>query len=267
MSEGIRLQKIIADAGLASRREAETWIKDGEVTVNGKVCKIGTKAVPGQDHIKVRGKLIPFSAQKVVYAVYKPKDYLSSYRAEEDSPKARTIGTVFEFVKTKERLFPIGRLDKDAEGILLLTNDGELARRLNLERFEVPKVYKVKIDGHLDDKRVKRLSGRFKVDEKSLRLLDIRPLKVLDGKQWVRLKITNTNNRIVRKMFEAVGRPVDKVRRMSFAGVSITGLERGQYRLLSEEEMHDVYKYVGLENPQPAPPRVKPAKKPRKRKK
>jgi len=204
---------------------------------------------------------LQYAQDKVVYAVYKPKDYISNLRGDQDSPKAKMIGTVFEFVNTVERLFPIGRLDKDAEGLLLLTNDGELARRLNLERYEVPKVYKIKIDGHLDESRIKRLMGRFKVEEKALRILDIKALKVLDGKQWVRVKLTNTNNRLVRKMFEAVGRPVDKVRRMSFAGISITGMERGGYRKLASEELYELYKYVGMEMPIVAPKVGTPGKK------
>ncbi len=262
MSEGIRVQKIIAEAGLASRREAEELIRTGEVSINGVTAKVGAKAIPGVDHIKVRGKLLQMATDKVVYAVYKPKDFISNLRGDQDGPKAKSVGTVFEFVKTKERLFPIGRLDKDAEGMLLLTNDGELARRLNLERFEVPKVYKVKIDGHLDEKRIKRLQSRMKIEDKTLRVLDIKALKELDGKQWIRVKLTNTNNRIIRKMFEAVGRPVDKVRRMSFAGISIDGLERGAYRKLGDDEMVELYTFVGLTHLEKAP-----SVGPRKRKK
>lgn len=249
-TNGIRVQKIIADAGLASRREAELWVKMGEITINGKVASLGDKAVPGSDHIKVRGKLLHFDAKRVVIAFYKPRGVLSHKIIDPNETKTTRgveAGTVYEFLRgIKERVFPIGQLDKDAEGLVLLTNDGELALRLNQERFEVPKVYKVKIDGHLDEKRVKRLSGRFKVEEKPLKVLDLKPLKELDGKQWVRLKTTNTQNRLVRKMFEAVGRPVDKIRRMSFAGISINGLERGRFRYLDEEEIAGLYKFVGL---------------------
>lgn len=249
-TEGQRVQKIIAEAGLASRREAEEWIKAKEVTINGKIATLGDKAMPGRDHIKVRGKLIHFDSKRVVIAFYKPRGVLSHKIIdpnETQTTRGVDVGTVFEFLRgIKERVFPIGQLDKDAEGLVLLTNDGELAQRLNQDRFEVPKVYKVKIDGHLDEKRVKRLSGRFKVEEKSLKVLDLKPLKELDGKQWVRLKTTNTQNRLVRKMFEAVGRPVDKVRRMSFAGISINGLDRGAFRYLDEEEVLSLYKFVGL---------------------
>jgi 23S rRNA pseudouridine2605 synthase len=247
-SQGLRVQKIIADAGLASRREAEEWIELGDVTINGRVAKLGDKAVPGVDHIKVNGKLMHFGQKRVVIAFYKPRGVLSHKIADEkDERRHFEGGTVFEYLHgVRERVFPVGQLDKDAEGLLLLTNDGELAQRLNQERYEIPKIYKVKIDGHLDDSRVKRLSGRFKVEEKVLKLLDIRPLKELEGKQWIRVKITNTQNRVIRKMFEAVGRPVDKVRRMSFAGVSINGLERGEFRYLGGEEIRELYKSVGL---------------------
>jgi len=247
-STGIRVQKIIADAGLASRREAEQWIEMGEVTINGRVARLGDKALPGTDHIKIRGKLMQFSQKRVVIAVFKPRDVLSHKIADSRDVHQITEGTVFDLlVGVKERVFPVGQLDKDAEGLLLLTNDGELAQRLNQDRYEIPKVYKVKIDGHLDESRMKRLTGgRFKVEEKLLKVLDVRPLKELEGKQWVRVKITNTQNRIIRKMFEAVGRPVDKVRRMSFAGVSINGLDRGEFRYLGNEEIAELYKIVGL---------------------
>ena len=260
MSEGVRVQKIIADAGLASRRGAEDLIRRGDVTINGKTAKLGDKASVGVDHIKVGGKLLHPPAERVVYAVYKPKDIISNHKGEEKTVRGKMVGTVFEFVKTEERLFPIGRLDKDAEGMLLLTNDGELARRLCLGKYETPKVYKVKIDGHLDEKRVKRLMGYFKIEDKKLRILDLKPLKVLDGKQWIRIKLTNTNNRIVRKMFEAVGRPVDKVRRMSYAGISITGMERGDFRKLSKDELQELYDFVGLEL-KVAPPKTPGRKK------
>ncbi len=246
-SQGLRVQKIIADAGLASRREAEEWIEMGDVTINGRVAQLGDKAVPGVDHIKVGGKLLHFGQKRVVIAFYKPRGVISHKIADEKDSRQLEGGTVFEYLRgVKERVFPVGQLDKDAEGLLLLTNDGELAQRLNQERYEIPKIYKVKIDGHLDESRVKRLTGRFKVEEKALKVLDIRPLKELEGKQWVRVKITNTQNRIIRKMFEAVGRPVDKVRRMSFAGVSINGLERGQFRYLNADEVAELYKWVGL---------------------
>ncbi|MEO5666500.1 MAG: pseudouridine synthase [Bdellovibrionota bacterium] len=245
---GIRVQKIIADAGMASRREAEKWIEMGDITINGKVASLGDKALPGKDHIKVRGKLMHFNQKRVVIALFKPRDLLSHKINDVNEERQVDSGTIFELlVGVKERVFPVGQLDKDAEGLLLLTNDGELAQRLNQERYEIPKVYKVKIDGHLDESRLKRLQGgRFKVEEKLLKLLDIRPLKELEGKQWIRVKITNTQNRIIRKMFEAVGRPVDKVRRMSFAGVSINGLNRGEFRYLLPDEIAALYEVVGL---------------------
>jgi 23S rRNA pseudouridine2605 synthase len=244
---GIRVQKIIADAGLASRREAEQWIEMGDITINGRIAVLGDKAVPGKDHIKVRGKLMHFDQKRVVIAFFKPRDVLSHKITDTKDSRQVIEGTVYEYLQgVKERVFAVGQLDKDAEGLVLLTNDGELAQRLNQDRYEIPKVYKVKIDGQLDESRIKRLtSGRFKVEEKPLKVLDLRALKDTEGKQWVRVKITNTQN-IIRKMFEAVGRPVDKVRRMSFAGVSINKLDRGEFRYLAPEEIAELYKIVGL---------------------
>jgi 23S rRNA pseudouridine2605 synthase len=244
MSEGLRVQKIIADAGICSRREAEEIIKSGDVTINGKVAALGSKAVAGKDHIKVRGKLLVFAAKKVVIALFKPRDLLSFLPVDARNGE----GTVYSLLMpVKERVIPIGRLDKDTEGLLLLSNDGELAHRLTAPKFEVPKVYKVKIDGHLDEKREKRLLAGVRVDGKKIKVSSVRKFRETEGKEWIEIKTTESQNRIIRRLFEAVGRPVDKVRRTSFCGVSTKGLERGEWRFLSREEVLKLYEFVGME--------------------
>ncbi len=240
----VRLQKIIAESGMASRREAERMIVAGEITINGRLAKVGDKVIPGKDHIKVRGKLLLNKPDKVVVALYKPKGILSVRPLEQ----LLAGGTVFDLItKIKERVMPIGRLDTDTEGLLLLTNDGELSQRLLKAKFEVPKSFTVKIDGHLDEKKVKRLENGVRIEDEKIKPLSIVAIKRSEGKQWLQISTTDPRNRIIRKAMEAVGHPVDKIRRDSFAGISLRGMIRGQYRYLSPEELLKLRKWVGLE--------------------
>jgi 23S rRNA pseudouridine2605 synthase len=245
MSEPVRLQKLLADYGLASRRKAEEWIALGEVTVNGKVATLGTKVVPGKDHIKVRGKLLQQAPDKVVIALFKPRGILPNRPSEQVVER----GTIFDLIpRVKEKVMPVGRLDTDAEGLILLTNDGELAQRLNLSKFEVPKVYRLKVDGHLEEKQVKRILGsKILVEDKRIKIQALEVEKATEGKQWLRIETTETQNRILRKLFEQIGRPVDKFLRESFGPVSLGKMVRGQYRYLVPEEVTALRKAVALD--------------------
>jgi len=242
-----RLQKIISEAGLASRREADKMIRDGEVTVNGKIAELGTKANPEKDHIKIRGKLLTKKAHKVAIVFFKPKGIEASLKplGEADAVK----NTIWEYLwKVREKVRPVGRLDTDAEGALLLTNDGDLLARLTASKFEVPKIYSIKIDGNLEDKKVRRLLGGITIEDKRVRLDKVNPKPADLGKQWVKVHLTHPQNRIVRKIFEAVGHPVDKVRREAFAGIGLRKLRRGEWRYLSYDEYYELRKFVGLES-------------------
>ncbi|MBS1984688.1 MAG: rRNA pseudouridine synthase [Bdellovibrionales bacterium] len=241
--EAIRLQKILADAGLASRRDCEELIRMGEVTVNGKVAKVGDKAIPGKDHIKVSGKLMKEPPRRVVVALFKPRGVMTLPPPDKDA----RVDTVVDLIpKIKERVKPIGRLDTDAEGMILLTNDNELALRLNKATFEVEKVYAVKMDGHVDVTKVRRLMHGVRVEGQKTKPAQVRVLRELEGKTWLEITTTEVRNRHIRKMFEAIGRPVDKVRRESFAGISLKSLVRNQYRYLTHEECETLRKLVGL---------------------
>jgi 23S rRNA pseudouridine2605 synthase len=240
----IRLQKILADHGVNSRRGAEDMIAAGEITVNGKVAKLGDKALPGIDHIKVNGKLLKSEGERVVYALFKPRGFVCQL-----SEKAQTLeGTIFELMGgIQEKVIPVPKLDKDAEGLVLLTNDGNLVERINRPKFEIAKTYEVKIDGTLDESRQKRLINGVQVEGKRVKANDVKPMRSTEGKQWVHIETTDSQNRQIRKIFEAVGRPVDKVRRVQIGGIKLGGLERGQFRRLKKEEMKTLYSLVGLE--------------------
>jgi 23S rRNA pseudouridine2605 synthase len=242
----LRLQKILSAAGVASRREAELLIEDGDITVNGVVAKVGDKADPESDHIKVRGKLLGKAENKVVIALYKPRDVWCTTRPlTEEDPVQKA--TVFDMIpKIKERVLPVGKLDRDTEGILLMTNDGELSRRLLDAQFEVPKVWRFKIDGHVEEKKLKYLTNGMKLEGKRLKVSDYKIEKLLDGKIWVKLDTTEVQNRLLRKAFEKLGHPVDKAQRISFAGISCSEMERGQYRYLNADEIKGLKAWVGL---------------------
>lgn len=246
--EAVRLQKIIADAKNISRREAEELVREGAVTVNGKTARLGDKAVLGKDHIKVNGKLLHSASKKIVIAFFKPRGMLTHAPALEPEQKgARGPETIVDFLtKVRERVLPVGRLDRDAEGIVLLTNDGELMQRLLKPKYEVEKVYRIKVDGELDESRLKRLSSGVQVEGKRMKPLKIESLKKSEGKHWIKVVTSEPKNRHLRKMCEAVGRPVDKLQRDAFGGITLRGLERGEYRYLSDAECAQLRKLVGL---------------------
>lgn len=241
----VRLQKILSQMGLGSRREAETWIQNGEVTLNGQIAKLGDQAIPGVDHVKVRGKLIQWqkSPRKVVVAVYKPRGLLC------DRPVDQIIDrdTIYDLIRTvKERVYPIGRLDSDTEGLMLLTNHGDLKARMTKSKYEIERRYMVKVDGHMIEKKLRRLNYGVPVEGKKVALKEIRFTRQLDGKEWLVAITTEPQNRMIRKIFEAVGHPVDKVRLESVGPISIKGLKRGEFRYLSPEEIETLEELVGL---------------------
>ncbi|HVJ65280.1 MAG TPA: pseudouridine synthase [Bdellovibrionota bacterium] len=250
-AKALRLQKILSQMGMASRREAEEWIENGEVTLNGQVAKLGDQALPGVDHVKVRGKLIQWqnSPRQVVVAVYKPRGLLA------DRPQDQIIDrdTVYELIRTvKERVYPVGRLDSDTEGLMLLTNHGDLKARLTKGKYEIERRYMVKVDGHMIEKKLRRLNHGVPVEGKKVALKEIRFTKQLDGKEWLVAITTEPQNRMIRKVFEAVGHPVDKVRLEGIGPITIKGLKRGEFRYLSPSEIEELEVLVGLKKKSPA---------------
>jgi 23S rRNA pseudouridine2605 synthase len=248
--KALRLQKILSQMGMASRREAEEWIQNGELTLNGKVAKLGDCATPGVDHVKVRGKLLLWqnSPRKVVVAVYKPRGLLA------DRPQDQIIDrdTVFELIKSvKERVYPVGRLDSDTEGLMLLTNHGDLKARLTKSKYEIERRYMVKVDGHMIEKKLRRLNYGVPVEGKKVALKEIRFTRQLDGKEWLVAITTEPQNRMIRKVFEAVGHPVDKVRLEAIGPITIKGLKRGEFRYLSHQEIEELEEMVGLKKKSP----------------
>jgi 23S rRNA pseudouridine2605 synthase len=238
-----RLQKIIARAGLASRREAERWIQEGRVTVNGAVTtKLGTQADAGKDKIKVDGKLIVRPALRYV-VFHKPPGMITSLRDPQGRPD---LGEWLEGLGAKGHLFPVGRLDFNSSGLLILTNDGELAQKLMHPRYEVRKVYRVKISGRPSDEDLERLRKGMKLEDGWTAPAKVKIVEMLSKKAWLEIEIHEGRYREVRRMFQALGFFVEKLIRIRMGPLGLGALAPGEYRPLQPREISALKKTVGL---------------------
>jgi 23S rRNA pseudouridine2605 synthase len=253
-----RLQKILARAGLASRREAERWIQDGRVTVNGAVVtKLGTQADLAKDKIKVDGKLIARPALHY-FLFHKPPGLITSMHDPEGRPH---LGEWLETLGKKGRVFPVGRLDFNSSGLLLLTNDGELAQRLMHPRYGVRKVYRVKINSRPSEQELDRLRKGIRLEDGWTAPAKARVVEVLRKKAWIELEIREGRKREVRRMFEALGYFVEKLVRIRMGPLRLGSLALGEYRPLTQPEILALKGDVGMIEA----PRARPAvRRPRK---
>jgi 23S rRNA pseudouridine2605 synthase len=232
-----RLQKVLAAAGIASRRKCEEIISKGRVTVNGKpVTELGAKVDPTSDEIVVDGKKIALQ-KKIYLAFHKPKGVISSAK----DPEGRQ--TVMDYMHgIKERVYPVGRLDYETEGLILLTNDGEFANLLMHPKFHVPKTYMVHTKGVPHGALLDKLRTGIELEDgmtapAEVEYADADP----DGKEAiVQITITEGRNRQVRRMFEAIRTPVVRLKRTRFGSVFLGGLQRGKYRHLTKAEVAEL---------------------------
>ena len=233
-----RIQKVMANAGVASRRASEKMILEGRVKVNGKVTKeLGVK-VDGNDIIEVDGHLIE-RENKVYYLLYKPRGVISA--AKDD--KGRKVVTDY-FTQFNERVYPVGRLDYDTSGLLLLTNDGELANKLMHPRYKVNKTYVAKVKGIVQNDELKQLRQgvRLKDGRKSARAkAKILSFDKKNDTSIVSLTIHEGRNHQVKIMLQAVGHPVKKLKRETYGFLTLDGLTSGQYRELTRDEVKALY--------------------------
>src|SRR6185369_14570187 len=227
-----RLQKIISQAGICSRRAAESLITSGRVTVNGVVTQeLGTKADSGQDIIKVDGRQIRPASNKIYILLYKPVGYVTTL----DDPQGRPIVT--DLVQGfSERLFPVGRLDYNTEGLLLLTNDGEWANTLAHPSHEVEKEYLVKIRGDLSADKITQLSEGIKLEDGWTAPARVDIIRVLEKNVWFTIVIHEGRYRQVRRMCEAIGLPLVKLKRIRYGNILLGELKSGEYRVLDPSE-------------------------------
>lgn len=241
-----RLAKVLAARGIASRREAERLIVEGHVTVNGeKVSHPGHPVDAVRDRIRVDGKGIPGEQRKVYLLLNKPKGYITG----RDNPKGRR--SVLELLGSlPERVEPVGRLDFNTEGALLLTNDGELAHALAHPSGGVPKRYLAKVYRCPSEKTLQRIQSGVQLEDGRSAPCKARVVKSTDtGNTWLEVTVTEGKNRLVRRLLAAVGHPVSKLRRISFATVSVRDLDVGAFRSLSGEEVQRLRDLAGGVHP------------------
>jgi pseudouridine synthase len=238
---GIRLQKIISQAGIASRRAGEKLIAEGRVTVNGHtVLEMGTRADPSRDDIRVDGRRIKPPERHRYILLYKPAGYMTT---RSDPQRRRTVIDLLRGVK--EYVYPVGRLDYDTEGLLLLTNDGDLAAKLTHPRHEVDRTYDARVAGMPDDEAVERLRRGIPLDGRRTMPADV--LLINKGRRdedgVLLVTIREGRNRQVRRMLEAVGHPVRSLKRIRFGPISDRRLKPGDWRELTVDEVEKLKKW------------------------
>jgi 23S rRNA pseudouridine2605 synthase len=228
----IRLQKYLADAGVASRRKCEELISQGRVEVDGKVVTEPGSKVEGTEEIKVDGKLIGPGHKKVYILMNKPVGYISSAK---DQFSRKTVVDLADTVK--ERIYPVGRLDYDTSGLIILTNDGEFANLLMHPRHEVRKVYRAVIRGMMSEQDIERLEKGVDIGGYVTAPAKVSVIRASKDNSTVDIEIHEGKNRQVRKMFEAVGHPVRNLKRTAIGTLTLSELEEGQWRHLSKNEV------------------------------
>lgn len=231
----VRLNKFIADCGITSRRKADELILSGRVSINGKVClKLGTKIDTDKDKVFVDGKEV-LPLDKPVYIVLnKPKDCITTTKDE----KGRT--TVLDYVRVKQRIFPVGRLDRDTTGVLILTNDGEFANMLMHPKFEIEKSYKVTLEEPIKVEDITKLARGIKLSDGMTQPAEVFVIPGSRNKE-VGIILHEGRNRQVRRMFEALGYEIKKLDRIAYGHITTQGLKRGEWRYLTKKEI-DLFK-------------------------
>jgi len=225
-----RLQKLIARAGICSRRAAEKLIAAGRVTVDGQIVReLGAKADPSQNKIRVDGKPLHFDTEKIYLLLNKPRGYVST--AHDDRGRKTVLDLLDE--NFRGRVYPVGRLDLNSEGLLILTNDGDLTNALIHPRYEVAKTYRARISGDVTEEKLDRLRAGIELDDGLTAPAEI----YLLDKDLVEVTIHEGRNRQVRRMFAAVGCDVKRLRRIRFAGLTLDGLKIGKFRALTSDEV------------------------------
>ncbi|MFZ1164654.1 pseudouridine synthase [Mycobacterium sp.] len=242
---GVRLQKVLSQAGIASRRVAERMIIDGRVEVDGQlVTELGTRVDPDASVIRVDGARVMLDDSLVYLALNKPRGVHSTMSDDRGRP---CIGDLVEHrVRGNKKLFHVGRLDADTEGLILLTNDGELAHRLMHPSFEVPKTYVATVNGSVPRGLGKKLRAGIELDDGPVAVDDFAVVDAIPGKTLLRVTLHEGRKRIVRRMLAEAGFPVQELVRTDIGAVSLGEQRPGSIRALRRNEIGELYKAVGL---------------------
>ena len=234
----IRLQKFLADAGLMSRRAAEEEIARGRVSVNGHPAEIGTQIDPAADLVVYKGKKVLFEKKEHVYSMMnKPRGYLCS---TEDDRGRKCVTDLLDGVKS--RVYPVGRLDLISEGLLLLTDDGELKNRLTHPSYSLPKIYRVKVSGEVSEAQHLTLTSPMEIDGYKLRPVDVAVGESDESGTVLKFTLKEGRNRQIRKMCEQAGLTVKRLSRISIGNLKLDGLPVGKWRYLDAKEVEYLYK-------------------------
>ena len=232
-----RLQKIIARAGVAGRRAAEKMIREGRVRVNDVVVRqLGARADVEKDEIRVDGNLLSPEVSKIYLMLNKPKDYVTTLH----DPQGRPIVTEL-LSDVAERVFPVGRLDYDSEGLLLMTNDGDFAHKLLHPRFGIPRIYRAKIKGNLSSAEVRAIERGLELEDGKFRPEAFHIEKTNRRSCWVNLTITEGRSRMIRRGFASLGHPVLRLIRVAISDLYLGGLKAGAYRSLTKGEIQRLF--------------------------
>jgi len=238
----IRLNKFLSQAGIASRREADRMIAGGRVKVNNQVIhELGCKIDDEKDKVEVNGRKVKRKQAFIYLVLNKPRGYLVTLK----DPFGRSTVKNF-FITLKKSVFPVGRLDYDSEGLLLLTNDGELAYRLTHPRYEIRKTYLVKVRGEPDPSKLVKLRKGILLDGRKTAPAKVALLEGNPKKSLLRIEIYEGRKREIRRMFESIGHKVLKLTRVGFAGLTLEKLKSGKWRFLQPEEIRMLKEQVGL---------------------
>lgn len=236
----VRLQKYIADCGVTSRRKAEELILQGHVKLNGmRVTELGTKVEPQEDVVEVKGQIIDILAVDHMYVVVnKPRGYMTTV----SDPEGRK--TIMDLVRPiSTRIFPVGRLDYLSEGLILMTNDGDLANMIMHPSYEIEKTYEVKVFGKINESILKKLRNGVEAHDGFLKPKSVRIVEQLPNKTWLEFRLHEGKNREIRRICEAAGVTIDKLKRVAIGALSIDGIKPGDWSYISKPEL---LKLVGI---------------------
>ena len=243
MTDGkVRLQKYLAECGVASRRKSEELIEQGVVRVNGQVAGIGDKINPKKDTVTVKGKKIVKNKNHTYIMLHKPRGFITTMSDERDRK------CVAELIKdVPGRVYPVGRLDRDSEGMLLCTNDGEFANAMTHPRKHVPKTYRVTVRPTITQEQITELTTGIVIDDRTTAPAEIRVVKREEGRVVLEIILYEGRNRQIRKMCEAVGLEVARLKRTAVGSVKLGMLKQGDWRDLTEDEVRKLMIAAGME--------------------
>ena len=241
-----RLQKIMAQAGIASRRKSEEIIKAGRVTVNGKVATLGDQADAARDEIKIDGREIPPFEQKIYIMVHKPRDVISD---EDDTGEGRR--TVRDMIDLEGHLYPVGRLDKQSIGLMLMTNDGDLAHKLTHPRYQHEKIYRVKVEGHPTRETILQWRRGIELEDGRTAPARVNIEERLTDATWLEVALTEGRKRQIRRVATQLGHPVLHLARTQIGPLKLGDLPLGQWRYLTAREVQSLKRYVSKDDRPP----------------